>query len=95
MKMGGISVFSCFWPKMSAADRVSKHVVIVDSTVEPKEVGGGDSEEKLEKFVENSLVERLFEFFLFLEGAGECDVTTELILRCCDVGVSVCVPGDE
>ena len=75
MKMGGTSVFSCFWPKMSAADRISKHVVIVDSTVEAKEVGGDVGEEKLAKFIENSLVERLFEFFPFLMGFRDCGVT--------------------
>ena len=52
---------------MDTIDRVSKPAVIVDGNVEPKEVGDGRGEEKLAKFIENLLVERLFEFFPFLE----------------------------
>jgi hypothetical protein len=63
VKMVGFSVFDCFWPKIDAVDRVSKPVVIVDGTVEPKEVVDGVDEEKPAKFSIFLLAERIFGFF--------------------------------
>jgi hypothetical protein len=69
-------------------------VVIVDSdgVVELNEVTYGVGEGKTMIFDEISLVEPIFELFLFPGSAEDCDVAAHLISRCWDVLVSVWVP---
>lgn len=68
--------------------------MVTDDAVESEEVQGGAGDEKMGIFGEISLVELIFEFFLFSKSTGDCDLTRPLegpILKCWDVTISVWV----
>ena len=73
--MDGFSSFSSFWVKLTVVGRVlSARVVVEDSTGFRIAIESVD-EEKTMIFGGFSLIEWIFEFFLFSKGAGDCSMT--------------------
>lgn len=95
MENDDFSTFSLFWVKSANVDRVSRAVEVTEGVVESRKATDCVNDENMVLYSEFSLVRTIFAFSPFLQGAGDCDVATQVrcpISRCWDVVVSVSVP---